>query len=212
MNKSLNTRKRLHSFLYKVVAVLLMLTVVSWWLVCGLLAKYTVNGSSGDFATVAKMGGVSIVEYKATLETNIDTMFENNSVYALSSKTEKVTSNSYQAVSGTVIPKDISIVLDGTNDVACTLYIEVVDSSGGYIDFNMDSNCWAEIENETISTHGGKVYKYKYQISPHENLTISSIIENNSIRIKDTYTNKSDPSQNAKAVSLDFYAYLIQYD
>jgi hypothetical protein len=184
--------------------------MVSVWLTCGLFAKYTISGSSHDLATVAKVGGVTVLEHEAIVQTDLDKILNSNSVYTLGSGT--VSSNSYKAVSGTVIPKDTYIELDGTNDVACTLYIEIVDNSNNVAKFSIDTDGgnWSMC-TDVISVHGGTVYKYTKTVSPHQVLTISNIIKDNTIRIKDTYTDKNDLDKNAN-FSIDFYAYLVQYD
>jgi hypothetical protein len=209
--------RRLHSSLcknvFRVASVLLVLTTLSVYLVCGLFAKYAVSTATSDLATVATFGGVSVVESQAVLTTDVSTMLEKNSAYSLNTNVE-VSSNSYQAVSGTVVPKDTHVVLDGTNDVACTLYIEVVNGSQGYATFEIDPNSWNVVtpnSSPVTALHGGTIYQYTDTISPHEELTTSSIIKGETIRIKDTYTDKSTTWTDDK-FSIDVYAYLVQLD
>lgn len=198
MEKGLAIRRRLHSFLYKnlfrIVSALFVFTMVSVWLTCGLFAKYATSDSGSDFATVAKIGGIEVYEHEAVYNaTNGEYTLENNS---------RVVSNNYdKVVPGTKIKKDPTIVIDGSSDVACEVYLEVVDSSNGELTYDLSD--WTEVVG-VKGIHEGKLYKYKDAISVHKAETISII--------KDEYISVSSNISTDSTFSLDFYAYLVQLD
>jgi hypothetical protein len=190
--------------------------MLSVWLTCGLFAKYAVSSSASDLATVAKFGGVSVEEHKVESITDTSTMIEKNSMYdyTLENNAKVVsttTKKEYNLVAGTVIPKDTYVVVDGTNDVACNLYIEVVNSDkNNCVTFDIDNN-WSEIEDSSVTAqHGGTIYKYNKTISAHESLNTGSIIKESTINISDACYDKSN--QKTDTFSIDFYAYLVQLD
>ena len=93
---------------------MLVLTLLSTWLVSGMLAKYTTSSNNSVGARVAGMANVELHEHKAELQ---------NGVYILDAN-EVVDSNVYDTVlPGVDIPKDAYIQLDGKNEVSCSLYI-----------------------------------------------------------------------------------------
>ncbi len=223
MRRVLPIKRRLHFFSYHTVfrlaGALLILTMFSVWLTCGLFAKFSVRESFSDSATVASISDITMLEHKVETISDKAKMLKENSVYTLS-KTETTKSNTYYAVPGTVIPKDPYIELSGNNDVSCTLYIEVANGGENFATFTIDSKNWTEVEqptsddsNATIEfspRHNGVVYRYNSTIQAHEQKTIKDIIVNNSVSISDTYANKKLKDSNN--FSIDFYAYLVQED
>jgi hypothetical protein len=202
-----NIRFFSHKSLFRAAGILLVLTLLSVCMVCGLFAKYTSRGQSSQSARVALMSGVTIAEHEAIAVTDLSSMIGINSTYTLNTDST-VSSNTYYAVPGTSIPKDPFITLDGSNETACELYIEVVDGSSGCAKFDI-SDDWTE-DNEFSPRHSGTVYKYKSEIAPKTSTTINNIIKSNNIRITESY---SDITQkNAGSFSIDFYAYLVQKD
>lgn len=195
-----------HDTLFRPVGVLLLLTMFSFWLVCGLFAKYTVTDQSYDSTGVAGAGEVAMLEHKAEY---------NNGIYTLDSTTT-VTSNEYHAVlPGTEIPKDPYIVLNGKNDVSCSLYIEVVNSViPDAVQYEIDSSNWIEVSDgdDFSPVRGGTLYQYKEMISPHKITEIKDIIKGNKISVSDKLKDKANPDNNSDKFSIDFYAYLIQND
>ncbi len=213
MEKETSTRRRLpffsSAFLFRLTGTLLLLTLLSVWLICGLFAKYTVSETGSDSARIAAMGTVAVQEHKAVLLTDLEKMAGGNTNYALDT-TDTVSKNTYTAVPGIVIPKDPFIVLDGKNEVACTLYLEVVDGNNKYAEFEIGDE-WKE-SDEFEAQHEGTIYVYKETIAAKGDTKITGILKNNQIRIIDTYANKKDTTINENEFSIDFYAYLVQYD
>lgn len=214
MEKETSTRRRLpffsSAFLFRLTGTLLLLTLLSVWLICGLFAKYTVSETGSDSARIAAMGTVAVQEHEAVLLTDLKEMAGGNTNYALNTTAATVSKNTYTAVPGIVIPKDPFIVLDGKNEVACTLYLEVVDGSKGYAKFEIGDK-W-EKSDEFEAQHEGTIYVYKDTIAAKEGKKITGILKNNQIRIIDTYANKKDTTIKEDEFSIDFYAYLVQYD
>ena len=209
MNEKFSVKTKPHLFAYDIVfravGVLLLLTLFSIWLVCGLFAKYTTSDSGSDFARVAGAGTVVMREHKVSYS---------NGVYSLDTDTE-VTSNTYSVIlPGTEIPKDPYIILTGTNDVSCSLYVEiVVNKVQNDVEYEIDSDNWTKItEGEFTARHGGIVYLYKDIFPPHTSDTIEDIIKDDKIFIKDTLKDKESPDNNSETFSSDLYAYLVQND
>jgi hypothetical protein len=197
--------------LFRVAGALLVLTMLSTWMACGLFARYVSQNSAGDSATVATVGGVSVYEHQSVLQTNLKSTLDGDSLYTLNGTV--VASNSYLAVPGTTIPKDPYVVLDGTNDVACTLYLEVVDGSGGYVSYSLKDGWTKATDSDGFEpTHGGTLYRYTEPVSAHTEKTVTDVLTGNAVRISDGYTDRNDPTRNANTLSINFYAYLVQID
>ncbi|WP_294754962.1 hypothetical protein [uncultured Ruminococcus sp.] len=188
--------------IYKVFGILLTMTLISMWLVCGMLAKYTSNVFYNDSAHVARMATVKLHEHKVNLE---------GGVYFLDNDTI-VETNEYDTVlPGVNIPKDAYIQLDGNSEVACNLYIEVVNTN---LPDEVSYTIGTSFEAETSFTplHGGIVYKYKQVIQPGVAQTIAHIFSNDSIRVGDSLRDNTDKTKNAGQFKIEVYAYLVQID
>ena len=194
-----------YNILFRAAGVLLVLTLLSIWLVCGLFAKYTTSDSGSDSAKVAGAGMVTMREHK---------VLYSDGEYTLDN-TQEVDSNNYSVVlPGTEIPKDPYIILAGNNAVSCSLYIEVaVSGLPGEVQYEIDRDKWTKVTSGEISAfHGGTVYRYNNMIPPHTSDEIRDIIKDNKIIINEDLKNKTDPNKNSEDFSIDLYAYLIQND
>lgn len=118
--------------------------------------------------------------------------------------TDVVTSNEYNLLPGTNVPKDPYITLVEKSTVKAYLYVEVVNGLGNKgISYAMDDN-WTLVTGVT-GTKGGAVYVYKDIIDEaYEGNTIN-IIKNKTIVVADPLT-----LTGSEKVSLDFYGYLAQ--
>ncbi len=186
----------------RLAGVLLLLTMISFWLVCGMYAKYAEVANNLDGANVAGMGLVQITESKAVYS---------NGVYTLD-PSRTVGYNEYPTViPGTSIPKDIRITITKGNDVSCMMYLEVVNDNPDIV-ANIDMTKWTP-SSDYPAQHGGKIYRYNEIAPPHaENVTISYVLKNNEILVKDTFRDYTRPDKNSSAIHMQFYAYLVQVD
>ena len=167
-----------------------------------MLAKYTSTSFYNDSAHVARMATVELHEHKVNLE---------DGVYVLDNDTI-VETNEYDTVlPGVDIPKDAYIQLDGNNEVACDLYIEVVNTNlPNEVSYTIGTSF--EAETSFKPAHGGTVYKYKQVIQPGNAQTIAHIFSNDSIRVGDSLRDNTDKTKNSGQFKIEVYAYIVQID
>ena len=195
-----------HVFSFRTAMILFILTMISLWLVCTLLARFSSYGRETDGARVAAAGNVSVYEYGADLV---------DGEYVITDRTEAnyKQKNRYTVVPGMNIEKEAFVSVSGSREVSAYVYIEVVssDPSKNILDYTVDNIYWKPT-TDVSATHSGTVYKYKDVIPPNTEQTIGHIIRNNKVRIKDDILDKTDPTNVPATVSLDIYAYLVQAD
>ncbi len=188
--------------IFRLAAILLILTLVSSWFISGLLAKYVNRQSFEDAGRVAKTGRVAVLEHEAVLSGGLYTL-DMSSV---------VTGNTYTAVlPGTDIPKDPYVYLDGSQEVAYALYVEIYTNVPAEVTYAVGTN-FTPTTDEVLPSHGGTVYKYNQTIPAATEQSIGPIIRGNVITVSDAFRNKEDPSYNSSDFRFDVYAYLIQID
>ena len=206
MNKtasnSIKSRLFASKVIFKAVGILLILILISMWIVCGMLAKYTDANSNITSARVARMAMVELHEHKAELQ---------NGIYVLDTDTI-VGSNEYDTVlPGVDIPKDAFIQSDGKNEVACALYIEVVNVNvPDEVSYTIGTSF--ETETSIVPSHGGTLYKYNQTIQPGTDRPITHIFSDNKLRVSDTFKDRSVAEKNTAPFKIEIYAYLVQID
>ena len=221
-----NKKFRLHDYVFMAAGILLFLTMMSIWLICGLFAKYTIKDSASHSARVAQFGNAEVKEHQAVLKgvadnQKVKVVYSDDMIYYLSD--DEVSDNTYDKIMpGVDIPKD-PFVRVTPGEVDCELYIKVTnnnfprpykDSSGeehgDLISYKIDDEKWNKItyKNEVI-------YKYKGTIDANfesENGYIDiPILKDNKIYISqyydaDTYSSKKE------SFSLTFESWLVQID
>lgn len=141
---SKKSRFSLQNIVYWTTGILLVFTMTSLWLLCGLYARYVVSGDASDSAHVAKgLPTVDVWEHEA-VEVTSETDEKGNAVgrgyYKLLLPDEDdgeadgeenlVKNNSYKKVlPGVDIPKDPFVRLTGTTEVDFELYIEITEKN-----------------------------------------------------------------------------------
>ncbi len=207
MRFSTSVKSKLHIFcsrtIYYIFGVILILTLISFRLVCGMLARYTSSGNKDEGARVACAGQVDILEHEAYFDSN---------TYTYQLRTEKlVTENTYDVVvPGMEIEKDPIIRLYGNNEVSYYLYIEVKSSDDAKMNYDISEE-WSQT-NDIYSAHGGKVYKFQSVIEPGEKRDIHCLFKDNVIRISEDLKNKAAPTENVESFKIEIYAYIVQVD
>ena len=191
-----NRQKKRSAVIRTAAAVVAVIALVSMGLIVGINAKNQRSDSARESAKAASAGTAVIYEYKAEYEAGAYTLTE-----------EKTGWNSYPVIiPGTDIPKAVEIELDGANDTACTLYLEVAEDFPEDIEYAIDSAKWRPTD-EFEGKNGGIVYAYRTEIKPHESLVVSDVIKDSKLSIKDSF----DPAQ-ADVLSMELFAYLVQND
>lgn len=205
------TQVSVQNIMYRTVGVLLVLTMLSAWLLCGLYAKYTVSESYQDSASVAKIGvdKLELLEHEAVLIDDADRAVQQDSVYELTDN--EVTKNDYDVVlPGVDIPKDPFIRIKGDSkasiDEAKTsyeLYLNVVEEDlPDTVTYEMAEG-WKLIKTET-SQSNGVVYTYKYnKVIDSQFSGKFSVLKDNKLKVSASYVG------NGK-FSLTFNAWLAQ--
>ena len=194
-----------YHIMYWTVGILLILTMLSVWMICGLYAKYIVSGSYQDSASVAgiKVGNLELFEHEAVLIKDADKALKMNSVYELTGN--EVTNNTYDVVlPGVNIPKDPSIRIKDATKAPCELYVKViVKDLPDTVTYEMTSD-WKLIKTET-SQSDGIVYTYKYNkvIESQFSGTVS-VLKDNKLKVSERYVG------NGKTFTLNFNAWIVQ--
>lgn len=202
--KKIRSHVPFHVLSLHTAMILFVLTMISLWFVCTMLARFSTYSRETDEARVAAAGYVSVYEYGAEFV---------NGEYVINDRTEAnyIRKNIYTVVPGMNIEKEPFVRVYSSREVSDNVYIEVVssDTSGDILDYYVDNLYW-ELTTEIPAAHGGKVYKYRNVIPANTELNISHIIKDNKMRIKDDIFDKTNTAAVPAAVSLDIYAYLVQ--
>jgi len=187
--------------IFRIFGVLFLLTMMSLWLVCGMLARFTSSEDKNEVARVAAAGQVDIFENEAYFD---------DETYSYQLRDDSIVSrNTYPViVPGMEIEKDPFIRLYGNNEVSYYLYLEVRASDRVRYEL---SSVWS-VTNDIAASHGGTVYKFQSVIKPGEKRDIREILKDHTVRIRDDLKDKSQPSANSDPFTMDFYAYMIQAD
>ena len=191
-----NRQKKKTVVIRTAAAVVTVIAFVSAGLIIGISAKNQRSDSAKDSAKAASAGTAVIYEYKAEYSEGAYTLTD-----------DKTEGNSYPVViPGTDIPKAVEIELDGANDTACALYLEVAEEFPEDIDYAIDGEKWRPTDT-FAAKNGGIVYEYKTEIKPHESLVVSDVIKDGVLHIKDSF----DPAD-VNTLNMELYAYLVQKD
>lgn len=186
------------SLLFRAAILLLVLTMLSVWLVCGLFAKYTTSDAEGNDARVAATG-VKVFELKEHKVKEDKTPFELD-------MSEEVDANTYKDVeAGMKIPKDpfVRIVLKDA-EVDYYLYIRVTEGEDfpEGVEYTIDSD-WEEVpETENVYKYNGYFDAGNYNLDGEK---VIYILENNEILVTKEYDEETE-------FSLSFEAWLVQVD
>ena len=188
-----------HGILFRTVGCLLFVTLLSFWLVCGLFAKYTVSGNDLDSARVAAGGSIKIVESKAKY-------VQNKGEFELDIN-EKVSANTYnKVIPGVDIPKDpfVRLVLDKA-EVDYRLYMKVVKSE------NFPDTVTFEITDDWVKPDpDSDIYMYKTYLDAGQKYDFDNGKEIH-ILVEDTLY-VSQYYEGKESFSLSFEVWLQQVD
>ena len=179
-----------NAILYRTVGILLMVTLLTAWLVCGLFAKYTTSGAESNSARVA---GSGVVKFE---------LWE-HAVGEDGKLTDKKTAqNTYKNVeANTTIQKDPFIELELKNaEVDYELYIRVTESAGfpNGVTYDLTAK-WEKVDGQS------GVYKYTGYFdagTPYDEKI--EILKDNKLTV--------DVGYDGKTFSLTFEAWLVQVD
>lgn len=186
-NKSKNSVNRI---MFWAVGIILILTMLSNWFVCGLFAKYIVSETYADAAIVAGASGqIKLLEHEADLE---------NGEYKLN-KNKEVTGNTYEKViPGVDIAKDPFIVLDIDSKFTYELYVKVIKSNPF-----PDTVTYELTEDWELVDSVNGIYKYKKALNAQTSTTIK-ILKDDKLYVSEHYVG------NAQEFTLTFSAWLVQ--
>lgn len=195
-------RRRLsvHGILFYAVGGLFILTMLSFWLVCGMYAKYRVSGPGSDSGRVAAGIQIELKEHEAELvngEYKLNNG-ENGRTY------KEVEKNTYRKViPGVDIEKDPFVRLSGTSEVDFELYVKITRSADfpDTVTYTVDDTLWKEVP--------GKPGVYKY----------TSVLDSGACDGKEIYILKDNKLMvsehyvgNGKSFTLTFEAWVEQAD
>ncbi len=205
MKKAVSDKAKSHPLtckgFFRIAGILLVLTMISTRMVCGLYAKYTVSDCRQESARAAAMAGIELKETSVAIITDMDDMITTDSIYTFSSGITNEIEYEY-VVPGVDIPKNPYVVTDGKNEVPCYLYIEVVkDNVPDTITFEVSEE-WIKIENIT-SKNGGDIYSYKSIVNANEKKNKIEIIKDNKIYVSQNFSAENK-------FSIGFRGYMIQ--
>lgn len=220
MERSKNSNNsRRSNVLYRTVGIIFILTMLSVWLLNGLLAKYVVSSDASDSARVAKSGYIELWEHKADLK---------NGKYVLD-KSKKIGANTYDTViPGVDIPKDPFVELHlEESEVDYELYIKVTEKDFPTykptpesdpvktVTYSVIDEYWELQENQSNPEKGIYVYKYckddNYVFDAKTPYTEIKILEDDELTVSEHYYGK-DENGKKLTFSLSFEAWLIQAD
>ena len=166
-----------------------------------LLAKSVQINAYTDQARVAAAAQPSVREHEAVLTGGRYTL-DMNSV---------VGGNTYTAVlPGVDIPKDTYVTLNGNNETACVLYVEICTDAPDEVAYSVASGFSST--TELAPRNGGTMYKYDQPILPDGAQEALYIIRDNKLTVSDTFRDRSDQTKNAAPFTFEVYAYLLQTD
>lgn len=202
MKKELHVKKSRRfagGTLYWTVSCLLVLTMVTTWLVCGMFAKYVTSGKNGNAARVAGSGVVTFDVWEHTAKNVSDV--KPDRVYDLVDPLVK--SNNYETIPpGYDIPKDpfVRLVLKDA-EVDYYLYVRVIKSENfpeSVIDIVLDDR-WV------VEDKAKGIYKYTGYFDAGTDFSGDiPILKDDQIIVSDKYA--------GQAFSISFEAYLKQVD
>lgn len=209
VKKAVSDKAKSHLLTYKrifrIAGILLVLTIISTRMVCGLYAKYTFSDSTQESARIAAMAGIELKEASVYIISDIDEKITANSIYKFGNGTENGIEYEY-VVPGVDIPKNPYVVTDGKNEVPCYLYIEVSKNNvPDTVTFEIREE-WRKIENIT-GQNGGDVYFYKDIVKANEKKDKIEIVKNNKIYVSQNYTLKNNSENKFNII---FRGYMIQ--
>lgn len=149
------------NILYWTVGSLLIITMLSVWLLSGLMAKYTVAGDVTDSARVAKGIQIEMLEHEAVPINGIyylknEENKANPDLKEITEVKEKDKNNYDLVIPGVDIAKDPFVRLNGTSEVDYNLYVEITESK----DFPETITYYVRDDWEPVEGKPG-VYKYK---------------------------------------------------
>ncbi len=180
--------------------ILLVLTLISIRMVCGLYAKYTVSDGSQESAKVAASPGIHLEEVAVELYDEPADMTAADTIYAFGSGTAE--GFSYAVIPGMDLPKDPRISVSGKDRTSCYLYLEVIQEQvPATVTFSLEE-VWEPLTDVT-GPHGGDVYCYETIIQPDDTYDSIGIIRDQKIYVSQAYT-AGDP------FSIAFCGYMIQ--
>lgn len=212
INKYEKNQPHSNNVLYYTVGVILIITMLSVWLLSGLLAKYAVIGDATDSAKVANGIQIDLLEHEAVPINGIYYLKNEENVADADLKEIKevaeVHSNDYKLViPGVDIAKDPFVRLDGISEVDYYLYVKVTESSNfpETVKYSI-SDDW-----EPVPDNPG-IYKYKTVIDSgtYDKKDIY-ILKDNEIIVKEHYYGYDDKG-NAQSFNLSFSAWVKQVD
>lgn len=182
------------------VGILLMLTTLSTWLVSNLFAKYVINDTSENSATVAAGGAVvELWEHKANL---------NNGIYELDEATEVIGYTYNKVIPGVDIAKDPFVRLEISNaEVSYALYVQITESNPF-----PDTVTYDVTQDWEVFDEDKGIYKYKTVFdaaTPYEGDI--KILKDDTLYVSEHYVGK-DEAGNDLEFSLTFSAWLKQVD
>ena len=205
--------------LYWTVGIILIITMLSVWLLSGLLAKYVVVENTSDSAKVAKGGYIEVLEHQAELV---------NGVYELelNEKIKKpVNQNNYdKVIPGVDIAKDpfVRLYLEDA-EVDYELYLTVTEKNFPTYKPTLDSNpvktvtytvrtdLWILQDNLSDKENGVYVYKYKNILDAGMANTDIKILVDDELVVSEHYVG-TDAQGKPQSFTLSFSATLKQVD
>ncbi|MCH5321310.1 MAG: hypothetical protein J1E36_06075 [Eubacterium sp.] len=193
------------NILYWTVGSLLIITMLSVWLLSGLMAKYTVAGDATDSARVANGIQIELLEHEAVPINGIyylknEENAANPDLEEITEVKEKIKNDYDLVIPGVDIAKDPFVRLNGTSEVDYYLYIEITESKNfpETITYSV-SDDWEPVKGKS------GVYKYK---SPIDSGTYDDtdiyILKNNELIVSQYYYQTE--------FSLSFKAWVKQVD
>lgn len=204
VKKAVSDKAKSHPLAYKgiyaIAGILLVLTLISTRMVCGLYARYTVSDNTQQSARAASMAGIELKEFSVEIISEIGEKVIQNSIYQFGSGTSSGIEYKY-VVPGVDIPKNPYVSTDGKNEVPCRLYIEVIDNSPETISFGIREE-WQKIP-DIKGKEGGDIYFYKDIVKAGEAKENIGIITDNKIYVSQNFLSESE-------FSISFRGYLIQ--
>ena len=109
--------EKLHSYITRISAVLLCLTLVSFYLLCGMYARYTSEGGGSDSARVAAF----VFHVSSTPETNSIPIEQINKPGDKSTYSITIKNNSSGATSEVKESYTIAVSINGSMPLSCTM-------------------------------------------------------------------------------------------
>lgn len=203
-NNAKHTKRSAGGVLYWAVSVLLVLTLFTTWMACGLFAKYLVGGDDKDSARVAATGvkTLELLEHRVKNVSDVDP----TTVYTFVDGKFTSKGNTYDTVPpGYDIPKDPFVRLELVDaEVDYRLYLRVTKSTDfpKTIDVKL-RDCWQPVPGQD------GVYVYNVYFDAGQNYACTGddviyILENNLLYVSQFYA--------GEPFTVSFEAWLAQVD